>query len=115
MRGARRSFDPWRLSLASDTVRPEIAAFRELEAVVRRATRDLAASRRGAEVEVFEEAVVAGEAPDLRAFDLELRLANLERENAMLRERLAAAATRTRQMLERVHFLRQQTQVGGER
>jgi hypothetical protein len=51
----------------------------------------------------------------LRAFDLELRLANLERENTVLRERLAAAGARARQMLERVHFLRQQTQVGGER
>jgi hypothetical protein len=53
--------------------------------------------------------------PDLRPFDLERRLAAAERENAILRERLAAATTRARQMLERVHFLRQQTQVGGER
>lgn len=101
--------------MASDNVRPEIAAFRELEAVVRRAARDLVASRRGPEIEVFDEPVTDGEGPDLRAFDLELRLANLERENAMLRDRLATAAARTRQMLERVHFLRQQTQVGGER
>ena len=100
--------------MASDSVRPEIAAFRELEVVVRRAARDLAASRRGDDVGTFEE-VVEGEVPDLRAFDLELRLANLERENAALRERLAAASSRARQMLERVHFLRQQTQVGGER
>jgi hypothetical protein len=90
-------------------------AFRELETVVRRAARDLAASRRGPEVEVFDEPAVDGEAPDLRAFDLELRLANVERENAVLRERLAGAGARARQMLERVHFLRQQTQVGGER
>ena len=101
--------------MASDNVRPEIAAFRELEVVVRRAARDLAAARRGAEPQVFDDPVVDGEGPDLRAFDLELRLANLERENAVLRERLAAAAGRARQMLERVHFLRQQTQVGGER
>ncbi len=101
--------------MASDNVRPEIAAFRELEVVVRRAARDLAASRRGHEVGTFEEAVVEGDGPDLRAFDLELRLANLERENAALRDRLAAASARARQMLERVHFLRQQTQVGGER
>jgi hypothetical protein len=100
--------------LASDSVRPEIAAFRELEVVVRRAARDLAASRRGHEPDVFDQPV-EGDGPDLRAFDLELRLANLERENASLRERLAAASARTRQMLERVHFLRQQTQVGGER
>jgi len=101
--------------LASDNVRPEIVAFRELEAVVRRATRELAAVRQPGVAEVVDEPVVEGDAPDLRAFDLELRLANLERENVMLRERLATATSRARQMLERVHFLRQQTQVGGER
>jgi hypothetical protein len=101
--------------LASDNVRPEIAAFRELEVVVRRATRELAASRREGVPDVSEDLPPEGDAPDLRAFDLELRLANLERENAMLRERLAAASARARQMLERVHFLRQQTQAGGER
>jgi hypothetical protein len=101
--------------LASDNVRSEIAAFRELEVVVRRAARDLAAARRGVDGDILDEPVTEGEGPDLRAFDLELRLANLERENAALRDQLAAAGTRTRQMLERVHFLRQQTQVGGER
>jgi len=107
--------------LASDNVRPEIAAFRELEVVVRRATRELAAARRpggaspSGESVLLDEPVADADAPDLRAFDLELRLANLERENAMLRERLTAASARARQMLERVHFLRQQTQVGGER
>ena len=101
--------------MASDSVRPEIAAFRELEVVVRRAARELAAMRQPELPDAADEPPPAGEAPDLRAFDLELRLANLERENAMLRERLAAASARTRQMLERVHFLRQQTQAGGER
>jgi hypothetical protein len=101
--------------LASDNVRPEVAAFRELEVVVRRATRELAAARQPRAPDVVDQAAVEGEAPDLRAFDLELRLANLERENAMLRGRLAAASARARQMLERVHFLRQQTQAGGER
>jgi hypothetical protein len=101
--------------LASDSVRPEVAAFRELEGVVRRAVRELATTRQRGESDVLAEPVVEGDAPDLRAFDLELRLANLERENAALRERLAAAGARARQMLERVHFLRQQTQVGGER
>jgi hypothetical protein len=101
--------------LMSDSVRPEIAAFRELETVVRRAARDLVAARRSVDVALLDEPVAEAVAPDLRAFDLELRLANLERENAELRERLAAAGARARQMLERVHFLRQQTQVGGER
>ena len=107
--------------MGSDNVRPELAAFRELEVVVRRAVRELAAARRRGEPVIPEEPVTLDEpvaeqeGPDLRAFDLELRLANLERENAMLRERLAVAGARARQMLERIHFLRQQTQVGGER
>ncbi|MFN2565006.1 MAG: hypothetical protein ABR499_08370 [Gemmatimonadaceae bacterium] len=101
--------------MASDSVRPELAAFRELEVVVRRAARELAATKRREEPELLEDPARDAVAPDLRAFDLELRLANLERENAMLRQRLAAATARARQMLERVHFLRQQTQVGGER
>jgi hypothetical protein len=111
----------------SDSVRPEIAAFRELEVVVRRAARELAAARRegsdllglappeepgGSAMDVTGEDIPG---PDLRPFDLERRLAAAERENAILRERLAAATARARQMLERVHFLRQQTQVGGER
>ena len=104
--------------MPSDNVRPEIASFRELESVVRRAVRDLAATKhngRGVDVSLTGEAGAVDEAPDLRAFDLELRLANLERENAVLRERLAGAVVRARQMLERIHFLRQQTQAGGER
>ena len=101
--------------MASDNVRPEIAAFRELEVVVRRAARDLAAARRGVDGDLLDDQAAGGQGPDLRAFDLELRLASLERENAALREQLATTAARTRQMLERVHFLRQQTQVGGER
>jgi hypothetical protein len=101
--------------LASDSVRPEVAAFRELEVVVRRAARDLAVARRGTDGDILDDSIGDNVAPDLRAFDLELRLANLERENAALRDRLAAAGARARQMLERVHFLRQQTQVGGER
>ena len=101
--------------MASDTVRPEIAVFRDLEVVVRRATRELAAIRRGEVADLAHEPRLEGDGPDLRAFDLELRLTNLERENAMLRDRLVTAGSRARQMLERVHFLRQQTQAGGER
>jgi hypothetical protein len=41
------------------------------------------------------------------------RLAELEEENESLRERLHGARGRTKQILDRVHFLRQQAQ-GGE-
>ncbi|OYV66141.1 MAG: hypothetical protein B7Z72_11815, partial [Gemmatimonadetes bacterium 21-71-4] len=43
------------------------------------------------------------------------RIATLERENARLRERLDQAKERSKVMLDRVHFLRQQAQTRGER
>ncbi|MFI5228771.1 MAG: hypothetical protein ACHQWU_06865 [Gemmatimonadales bacterium] len=42
------------------------------------------------------------------------RISKLERENGSLRKRLDAAGARTKQMLDRVKFLRQQAQ-GGDR
>jgi len=41
-------------------------------------------------------------------------VSQLEQENATLRERLDAATTRTAQMLDRVRFIRQQAQEGGD-
>ena len=48
---------------------------------------------------------------------LSARCAQLEQENAELKARLETATTRTKQMLERVRFIRQQTQAtaGAER
>ena len=43
------------------------------------------------------------------------KVSELERENAELRSRLDAASERTRQMLERMRFLRQQQERGAER
>jgi hypothetical protein len=105
------------VNLESDSVRPEVAAFRELEVVVRRATRELAGYRRrgSSDADALEIPHERVEMPDFTPFDLERRLAALEQENAVLRERLDAASARTRHMLERLQFLRQQTQVGGER
>jgi hypothetical protein len=42
-------------------------------------------------------------------------VSQLEQENAVLRERLDTATARTSQMLDRVRFIRQQAQGGGER
>ncbi|HVE33092.1 MAG TPA: hypothetical protein VNC18_06025 [Gemmatimonadaceae bacterium] len=47
------------------------------------------------------------------ALDLSARVNQLEEENEQLRTRLDDAAARTRQMLDRVRFLRQQAQSGG--
>ncbi|HEU4721445.1 MAG TPA: hypothetical protein VFS59_08785 [Gemmatimonadaceae bacterium] len=53
--------------------------------------------------------------PDVREQrELGDRLNQLEHENAILRGRLEAATTRTKAMLERVRFIRQQAQ-GAER
>ena len=59
-------------------------------------------------------AIAAEAAPALPAEDAG-RLAELQQENEELRARLDGAAGRTRQMLERLRFLRQQHSLGGPR
>ena len=111
----------------SDSVPPERAAFAELERLVRNLGEELAFFRRRAlEAErrlrevthepapstpsAASSAPAAGSPEQLRA-----RVGELERENQDLRARLDEAAARTRQMAERVKFLRQQEEGAGER
>ena len=47
------------------------------------------------------------------ALDLSARVNQLEEENEMLKTKLDEASARTKQMLDRVRFLRQQAQAGG--
>ncbi len=97
----------------SDNGRPELRAFRELEGLVHALAEELAAFRRRAlvaEARVREIESVGG-IPAGTPVPSE-RIADLERENAELRERLDGAGTRTRQMLDRVRFLRQQVEGG---
>jgi hypothetical protein len=104
----------------SDSVRPEITAFRELETVVRHLGDELAGFRRRA---LVAEARVRdlesqGTKPGVQQQrQLVERCTELEHENATLKARLDAATARARQMLDRVRFIRQQTQsgTGGER
>ena len=101
----------------SDRARPE-GALQELELLVRSLGEELTGFRRRAldaerrlrETPVSSAAVVAV-APAATA----ARVAELERENEELRARLADASARTRQMVERVRFLRQQQEQGGDR
>ena len=72
---------------------------------------DLRAATSGAEAAAAA-AAAAASAPVPVAADPG-RLAELERENADLRRRLEQAGSRTRQLLERVRFLRQQHVAGG--
>jgi hypothetical protein len=96
----------------SDNERPELHAFRELESLVHHLVEELASFRRRAlraeaRLKQFEDGGAALDAP-LPAE----RVAELERENADLKEMVDGAKTRVKAVLDRVHFLRQQAQRG---
>lgn len=102
----------------SDSERPEITAFRELETLVHRLADELAGFRRRALVAEARTRELEGQvAQPARQQQRHLaeRVSQLEQENATLRERLDSATARTTQMLDRVRFIRQQAQGGGDR
>ncbi len=85
----------------SDSERPDLVAFQELEHLVYALADEMAGWRRRAqEAEAKLKATPAGGG---RA-----AVAAIEKENRELRERLDAAKLRTKQLLERLRFLRQQ-------
>jgi hypothetical protein len=99
----------------SDSVRPEVTAFHELETLVRHLGDELAGFRRRAlmaEGRVRDLEAKEGRLANTSPRELADRCAVLESENIALRARLDAATARTRQMLDRVRFIRQQTQSG---
>lgn len=83
----------------------------ELDTLVRHLADELAGFRRRAlvaearlkDIETHESCAVA-------SADLALRCNQLERENERLHDKLETATARTKQMLDRVRFLRQQAQ-----
>ncbi len=99
----------------SDRARPEsptALAYVELEHLVRNLGEELATFRRRAhQAEARLKALGTTPAGDASA---EERVAQLEAENARLRSRLEMATDRTKAMLDRVRFLRQQHVLGGE-
>lgn len=99
----------------SDPVLPEgpaAKAFQDLEFLVRNLGEELATFRRRAHAaEARLKALGNTPAGDASA---EERVSTLEAENARLRARLEQATDRTRAMLDRVRFLRQQHVLGGE-
>jgi hypothetical protein len=102
----------------SDNARPENAAFRELETLVRHLGDELAGFRRRAllaEARVKEVEGTGAPAEMAERRELADRVTQLEHENAALKGRLEAATARTKQLLDRVRFIRQQAQAGGER
>lgn len=87
-------------------------AFAELEALVRNLGEELSSFRKRAHAaEARLKALGSGTVGDATA---EERVAQLEAENAKLRARLDEAADKTRAMLDRARFLRQQHVLGGE-
>jgi hypothetical protein len=91
----------------SSPVRPDAKAFKELEALVRNLGDELSTFRKRAQAaeQRLKGIATKGGGGDVHA---EERVAQLESENAKLHQRLEAAAARTRKMLDRVRFLRQQ-------
>lgn len=87
---------------------------RELETLVHHLADELAGFRRRALVAEARLKEVEGFEAGAASLELAQRVTELERENERMKERLEAATSRARQMLERVRFLRQQAQ-GGER
>lgn len=92
----------------SDQERPDVAAYRELESVVRRLVDELAGFRKRA---LAAEAKLKGfESATGSSAKTGARLAELEEENARLRAQVERARSSSRGMLDKVRFLRQQAQ-----
>jgi hypothetical protein len=101
----------------SDSERPEGVAFRELEQLVRHLGDELAGFRRRALVAESRLRELESEEaqPEVKQQrEIGDRLNQLEHDNAVLRGRLESATARTKAMLDRVRFIRQQAQ-GAER
>jgi hypothetical protein len=97
----------------SDSVRPEVAAFAELEQLVKHLGDELASFRRRALQ--AEARIKSLESTGVKGVMSPERVQFLETENAGLTSRLDAARARTQQMIDRVRFLRQQHDVAGAR
>jgi len=97
----------------SDNAQADNHAIQELDTLVRHLADELAAFRRRALTAESRLKEVESQEGGAMALDLSARVNQLEEENENLRTRLDDAAARTRQMLDRVRFLRQQAQTGG--
>ncbi len=93
----------------SDNERPDLVAFQELEHLILSLADEMAGWRRRAQ-EAEARLKAAPPVPAGRA-----NAAALEKENRELRERLDAAKARTKQLLEKLRFLRQQQEAEAHR
>ena len=92
--------------MESDSDRPDVETFRELEQLVRHLGDELTSFRRRALQAEARMKAVEGSGGSTKVTPE--RLERLELENAELRKRLETARARTRQVLDRLRFLRQQ-------
>lgn len=92
--------------MESDNDRPEVEAFLELQQLVRHLGDELTSFRRRALQAEARMKAVEGSGGGTKLTPE--RVERLELENAELRKRLETARARTRQVLDRVRFLRQQ-------
>jgi hypothetical protein len=92
----------------SDNDRPDVTAYRDLEAVVRSLVDELAGFRKRA---LAAEAKLKGfESASGSSAKAGARMAELEEENQRLRAQVERARSSSRGMLDKVRFLRQQAQ-----
>ena len=97
----------------SDNERPDLAAFQELEQLIHALAEEMAAWRRRAhEAESRLRTMTNGSGGGARSVG---GRTDLERENDELRRRLDSAQQRTKQLLDRLRFLRQQHELGADR
>lgn len=91
---------------------PDLQAVHELDALVRNLAEELSGFRRRALI--AEARLKEIESTDGGAANIELarRIAHLEQANERLQDQLETATSRTKKMLDRVKFLRQQAQNG---
>jgi len=97
----------------SDNAQADDHAIHELDTLVRHLAEELAAFRRRALTAESRLKEVESQEGGAMALDLSARVNQLEEKNEMLKTKLDEAAARTKQMLDRVRFLRQQAQAGG--
>jgi predicted nucleic acid-binding Zn-ribbon protein len=95
----------------SDNERPDLAAFHELEQLIHALAEEMATWRRRAhEAESRLRTMTNGSGGSRSG-----NRTDLERENDELRRRLDGAQQRTKQLLDRLRFLRQQHELGADR
>ena len=96
----------------SDNERPDLAAFQELEQLIHALAEEMASWRRRAhEAESRLRTLSNGSGGSSKSG----ARSDLERENEELRRRLDSAQQRTKQLLDRLRFLRQQHELGADR